>query len=307
MVRRRVTVASLRETRLMFKIPVPSGGELTIGGPQKIMIAGPCSIEGREQILQIAREVKAQGAQMLRGGAYKPRTSPHSFQGLGPQGLFYLKEAADETGLVTVTEVMEPDELDLIAKYADVLQVGARNMFNYPLLKRIGRTDKPVLLKRSFMATVEEFLLASEYLLKEGNHRVMLCERGIRTFDTVTRNTLDLASIPILKKMSPLPVIVDPSHGTGRSDIVIPMAIAGLVAGADGVMVEVHPNPKKALSDGLQTLDFPHFRDLMDQFQAICRYIETQAQRPARVASEDTRPSSGSQPSAPSSRKEAAS
>jgi len=291
----------------MFKIPIPTGGELTIGGPQKIMIAGPCSIEGREQILQIAREVKAQGAQMLRGGAYKPRTSPHSFQGLGPQGLFYLKEAAEETGLVTVTEVMEPDELDLISKYADVLQVGARNMFNYPLLKRIGRTDKPVLLKRSFMATVEEFLLASEYLLKEGNHRVMLCERGIRTFDTITRNTLDLASIPILKKMSPLPVIVDPSHGTGRSDIVIPMAIAGLVAGADGVMVEVHPNPKKALSDGLQTLDFPHFRDLMDQFQAICRYIETQAQRSARAASEDSRPSSGSQPSPPSSRKEAAS
>ncbi len=252
-------------------------GDLTIGGPQKIMIAGPCSIEGREQILQIAREVKAQGAQMLRGGAYKPRTSPHSFQGLGPQGLFYLKEAADETGLVTVTEVMEPDELDLIAKYADVLQVGARNMFNYPLLKRIGRTDKPVLLKRSFMATVEEFLLASEYILKEGNQRVILCERGIRTFDNITRNTLDLASVPILKKMSSLPVIVDPSHGTGRSDIVIPMAIAGLVAGADGVMVEVHPNPKKALSDGLQTLDFQHFRRLMDDFRAISQYLAQRA------------------------------
>jgi 3-deoxy-7-phosphoheptulonate synthase len=251
-------------------------GDLVIGGREKIMIAGPCSIEGRDQLLQIAREVKAQGARMLRGGAYKPRTSPHSFQGLGPQGLLYLKEAAEETGLITVTEVMEPEELDLISKYADVLQVGARNMYNYPLLKRIGKTDKPVLLKRSFMATVEEFLLASEYILKEGNHRVILCERGIRTFDTMTRNTLDLASIPILKKMSGLPVVVDPSHGTGRSDIIIPMALAGLIAGADAVMVEVHPNPKKALSDGLQTLDFSHFRELMREFHSLCDYIHTQ-------------------------------
>ncbi|MCX6639805.1 MAG: 3-deoxy-7-phosphoheptulonate synthase [bacterium] len=250
-------------------------GDLVIGGRQKIMIAGPCAIEGRDQLLQIAREVKAQGAQILRGGAYKPRTSPHSFQGLGPQGLFHLKEASDETGLLTVTEVMEPEELDLICKYADILQVGARNMYNYPLLKRIGRTDKPVLLKRSFMATVEEFLLASEYIIKEGNHRVMLCERGIRTFDHITRNTLDLACVPILKKMSDLPVIVDPSHGTGRSDIILPMTMAALAAGADGIMVEVHPNPKKALSDGLQTLDFPHFRELMDDFRSLCAYLDT--------------------------------
>jgi 3-deoxy-7-phosphoheptulonate synthase len=248
-------------------------GDLTIGGRQKIVMAGPCAIEGREQLLQIAREVKARGAHILRGGAYKPRTSPHSFQGLGPQGLFYLKEAGEETGLLTITEVMEPEELDLICKYADILQVGARNMFNYPLLKRIGRTDKPVMLKRSFMATVEEFLLASEYILKEGNQRVMLCERGIRTFDHITRNTLDLASIPIIKKMSGLPIIVDPSHGTGRSDIIIPMAMAGLVAGADGVMVEVHPNPKKALSDGLQTLDFPHFKEMMDELGDLYRYL----------------------------------
>ncbi len=255
-------------------------GDLVIGGRQKVMIAGPCSIEGRDQLLQIAREVKAQGACMLRGGAYKPRTSPHSFQGLGPQGLFHLKEAAEETGLVTVTEVMEPEELDIICKYADVLQVGARNMYNYPLLKRIGKTDKPVLLKRSFMATIEEFLLASEYILKEGNRRVMLCERGIRTFDSMTRNTLDLASVPILKKMSGLPVIVDPSHGTGRSDIITPMTLAGLIAGADGIMVEVHPNPQKALSDGLQTLDFPHFRELMAEFNSLCRYIvEREEQR----------------------------
>jgi 3-deoxy-7-phosphoheptulonate synthase len=254
-------------------------GDLIIGGRKKIMIAGPCSIEGREMLLQIAREVRAQGAEMLRGGAYKPRTSPHSFQGLGPQGLIYLKEAAQETGLITVTEVMEPEELDLISKYADVLQVGARNMYNYPLLKRIGKTDKPVLLKRSFMATMEEFLLASEYILKEGNRRVILCERGIRTFDTMTRNTLDLASVPILKKMSGLPVIVDPSHGTGRSDIILPMAMAGLMAGADGIMVETHPNPKKALSDGLQTLDFPHFRELMEEFHSLCKYIETQEER----------------------------
>ncbi len=254
-------------------------GDLTIGGKQKIIIAGPCAIEGREQLLQIAREVKAQGAHILRGGAYKPRTSPHSFQGLGPQGLFYLKEAGEETGLLTITEVMEPEELDLISKYADILQVGARNMFNYPLLKRIGRTDKPVLLKRSFMATVEEFLLASEYILKEGNYRVMLCERGIRTFDHITRNTLDLASVPIIKKMSGLPVIVDPSHGTGRSDIIIPMAMAGLVAGADGLMVEVHPNPKKALSDGLQTLDFPHFGEMMEEFRNLSRFLESQEER----------------------------
>jgi 3-deoxy-7-phosphoheptulonate synthase len=269
----------------MFKI-----GELTVGGPQKIIIAGPCAIEGREQLLQIAREVKAQGAQMLRGGAYKPRTSPHSFQGLGPQGLFYLKEAAEETQLLTVTEVMEPEELDLIMKYADVLQVGARNMFNYPLLKRIGRTDKPVLLKRSFMATVEEFLLASEYILKEGNKRVMLCERGIRTFDHITRNTLDLASVPILKKMSGLPVIVDPSHGTGRSDIVIPMALAGLMAGADGIMVEVHPNPKKALSDGLQTLDFPHFREMMEEVNDVIKFISVQEEKRSNRTMRETRP-----------------
>lgn len=254
-------------------------GDLVVGGHKKIMIAGPCSIEGREMLLQIAREVKAQGASMLRGGAYKPRTSPHSFQGLGPQGLIYLKEAAEETGLITVTEVMEPEELDLISKYADVLQVGARNMYNYPLLKRIGKTEKPVLLKRSFMATVEEFLLASEYILKEGNRQVILCERGIRTFDTMTRNTLDLASVPILKKMSGLPVVVDPSHGTGRSDIVIPMALAALIAGADGIMVETHPNPKKALSDGLQTLDFPRFRELMEEFHSLCKYIESQEER----------------------------
>ncbi len=245
------------------------------------MIAGPCSIEGRDQLLEIAREVKAQGAQMLRGGAYKPRTSPHSFQGLGPQGLFHLKEAAEETGLITVTEVMEPEELDLISKYADVLQVGARNMFNYPLLKRIGKMDKPVLLKRSFMATIEEFLLASEYILKEGNRRVMLCERGIRTFDTMTRNTLDLASVPILKKMSGLPVIVDPSHATGRSDIILPMTLAGLIAGADGVMIEVHPNPKKALSDGLQSLDLPHFRELIDEYNSLCKYLDNREEHRA--------------------------
>jgi 3-deoxy-7-phosphoheptulonate synthase len=257
-------------------------GKLEIGGRKKIMIAGPCSIESRDQLLQIAREVKTQGAQMLRGGAYKPRTSPHSFQGLGPQGLFHLKEASEETGLLTVTEVMEQEELDLICKYTDVLQVGARNMYNYPLLKRIGHTDKPVLLKRSFMATIEEFVSAAEYILKEGNKRVMLCERGIRTFDTVTRNTLDLASVPILKKMSGLPVIVDPSHGTGRSDIIIPMMLAGLIAGADGVMIETHPNPKKALSDGLQTLDFPHFREAMTEFKSLCEYIEKQEERRAK-------------------------
>ncbi|MBU0520228.1 3-deoxy-7-phosphoheptulonate synthase [bacterium] len=251
-------------------------GDLVIGGREKVMIAGPCSIEGRDQLLQIAREVKAQGAQMLRGGAYKPRTSPHSFQGLGPQGLVYLKEAADETGLVTVTEVMELEELDLIMKYTDVLQVGARNMYNYPLLKRIGKTNKPVLMKRSFMATIEEFLLASEYILKEGNTNVMLCERGIRSFDTMTRNILDLSCVPILKKMSGLPVVVDPSHGTGRSDIIIPMTLAALMAGADAVMVEVHPNPKKALSDGLQTLEFSHFRELMGQFDSLCDYIKAQ-------------------------------
>lgn len=254
-------------------------GDLTIGGRQKVIMAGPCAIESREQLLSIAREVKAQGAHILRGGAYKPRTSPHSFQGLGPQGLFYLKEAGEETGLLTITEVMEPEELDLICKYTDILQVGARNMFNYPLLKRIGRTDKPVLLKRSFMATVEEFLLASEYILKEGNQRVMLCERGIRTFDHITRNTLDLASVPIIKKMSNLPVIVDPSHGTGRSDIVIPMALSGLVAGADGIMVEVHPNPKKALSDGLQTLDFPHFKEMMDEVNELNHYLEAREEK----------------------------
>ncbi|OGI10887.1 MAG: 3-deoxy-7-phosphoheptulonate synthase [Candidatus Margulisbacteria bacterium GWF2_35_9] len=233
------------------------------------IIAGPCSVESRESIIQIAEFVKKAGANMLRGGAFKPRTSPYSFQGLGENGLKFLAEARDITGLPVVTEVMDPRDVALVASYADVLQIGARNMQNFNLLKEVGKTKKPILLKRGPSATIEELLMSAEYIFSEGNKQVILCERGIRTFETYTRNTLDISAVPVIKKLSHLPVIIDPSHGTGIWDLVAPMSKAALAAGADGISIEVHPEPKKALSDGAQSLKFDTFEALMKDIEII--------------------------------------
>ncbi|MBN2211562.1 MAG: 3-deoxy-7-phosphoheptulonate synthase [Sedimentisphaerales bacterium] len=236
-----------------------------IGPNTFTVIAGPCSVESREQVLVTARAVKAAGAQLLRGGAFKPRTSPYSFQGLEEEGLKILAEARDETGLGIVTEVKDTDKLDMVAQYADVLQVGARNMQNFSLLQAVGRLNKPVLLKKGMSATVEELLQAAEYIVSNGNFNVILCERGIRTFETVTRNTQDLSAVAAVKRLSHLPVIVDPSHGTGHHWGVAPLARAAAAVGADGVMIEVHPDPRHALCDGQQALTCPEFKTLFDQ------------------------------------------
>src|SRR5437763_4056428 len=235
-----------------------------IGGPEVVVIAGPCSVESREQLLQTAHAVKRAGASMLRGGAYKPRTSPYDFQGLGIEALKILSEAKKETGLPIVTEVMSTEDLDVISEHADMLQVGARNMQNFALLRRLATSSKPVLLKLGPSATVKEWLLAAEYLLAGGNPNVVLCERGIKTFETETRNTLDLASLALARELSHLPVIADPSHGTGRRSLIAPMSRAAAALGADGLIVEVHPCPERALSDGAQSLDFAGFRDVMN-------------------------------------------
>lgn len=241
-------------------------GELKVGeGYPPVIMAGPCSVESEDQIFSTAEQVKKAGAHILRGGAFKPRTGPHNFQGLGEGGLKILSEAGKANNLPVVTEVMRIGQLDLVCKYADILQIGARNMQNFDLLKEVGKTDRPVLLKRGMCATIDEFLAAAEYILVAGNSRVILCERGIRTFETATRNTMDLAVVPLIKEKSHLPIIVDPSHATGKSSLVPIMAEAGIVVGAHGVMVEVHPQPECALSDGLQSLDFPAFDQLMKQ------------------------------------------
>jgi len=237
---------------------------LSVGGPRLSVMAGPCSVESEAQILETARVVKAAGATILRGGAYKPRTSPYSFQGMEVDGLKLLAKAREETGLPVVTEVMDPHDVEVVAEHSDILQVGARNVQNFALLRRLGKIRKPILLKRGMMTTLQEFLMAAEYILSEGNPRVILCERGIRTFETATRNTLDLNAIPVLKEWTHLPVIVDPSHGTGYWQYVTPMAYAGVAAGADGVMIEVHPDPAHALSDGGQSLKPKRFRALME-------------------------------------------
>jgi len=242
---------------------------LKVGGRRLGVIAGPCSVESRDQILELAHFVKEAGASGLRGGAFKPRTSPYSFQGLKEKGLQMLAEARQQTGLAVVTEVMAPEHVPLVARYADVLQVGARNMQNYPLLEAVGESELPVLLKRGPSATMDEFLLAAEYILKTGNTEVMLCERGIRTFEDHTRFTLPLATVPYLHQTTHLPVVVDPSHGTGKASLVAPMAVAAVAAGADGIIVEVHPDPEKALSDGFQALTPAAFRHMM----ADCRKV----------------------------------
>jgi len=238
-------------------------GEVQIGGPEIMVIAGPCSVEGRDMLLATAKAVRASGARALRGGAYKPRTSPYSFRGLGEEGLKILSDVRAETGLPIVTEVMDTRQVNLVASYADMLQIGARNMQNYNLLTEVGRLRRPVLLKRGMSATVEDLLLAAEYVLSQGNPNVVLCERGIRTFETATRNTFDLAAIPVLKQETHLPVLADPSHAGGRRDLVGPLAYAAIAAGADGLIVEVHPEPEAATSDGDQSLDFDEFADVM--------------------------------------------
>lgn len=244
-----------------------NGMELEPG--QVVLIAGPCSVESREQIIESAHAVREAGAHALRGGAFKPRTSPYSFQGMGEEGLEYLAEARAQTGLPIVTEVMSPSQVDLVASHADVMQIGARNMQNYALLHAVGESGHPVLLKRGMSATIEDLLMAAEYILSHGNRRVMLCERGIRTFETATRNTTDINAIPVLKMSTHLPVILDPSHGTGHWEFVNSIARAGIAAGADGLMVEVHPNPDEALSDGGQSLKPERFAELVIQVKAI--------------------------------------
>ncbi|MBI2082394.1 MAG: 3-deoxy-7-phosphoheptulonate synthase [Deltaproteobacteria bacterium] len=249
------------------------GDSVKIGGTELCIMAGPCSVESENQILETAKAVKQAGAHMLRGGAFKPRTSPYDFQGLEEEGLKLLAKAREATGLPIITEVMGPEDVDLVAQYADVLQVGARNVQNFPLLKELGQCQKPVFLKRGMSATIKEWLLSAEYILTGGNPNVMLCERGIRTFETATRNTLDINAIPVVKSQTHLPIILDPSHGTGNWSYVIPMALAGIAAGADGVMVEVHPRPEEALSDGGQSLTFKRFKELMTRLAPIAKAV----------------------------------
>ncbi len=241
---------------------VVRAGNVDIGGDAVAVMAGPCSVENRDQILTIAEIVARSGAKVIRGGAFKPRSSPYSFQGLGEEGLKLIREAADRNGLLVVTEVMEVNQVPLVAAYTDILQIGARNMQNYNLLREVGKQPKPVLLKRGISATIEELLLSAEYILSEGNYNVILCERGIRTFESYTRNTMDISAIPVVKKLSHLPIIADPSHGTGRRDKVLPMARAAVAAGADGLLIEVHNDPDRALSDGAQSLRPEQFAEL---------------------------------------------
>jgi 3-deoxy-7-phosphoheptulonate synthase len=262
-----------RRTENGSKKTIVHVGDVGIGGPQLVVIAGPCAIEGFEQLLSTAEEVKRQGARILRGGAYKPRTSPYAFRGKGEDGLEILSEVKKKTGLPVVTEVMDARDLDKILDVADMLQIGSRNMQNFTLLSEVGKTRVPVLLKRGLAATMEEWLMAAEYILAEGNENVVLCERGIRTFETYTRNTVDITAIPAMKELSHLPILLDPSHGTGKWSLVNPVALAGVAAGADGIMIEVHPQPEEAMSDGAQSLTFKHFEDLMHTIKPVAEAV----------------------------------
>ncbi len=248
-------------------------GNAEIGAKKIAVMAGPCAVENRTLMISIAEEVKKAGANFVRGGAFKPRTSPYTFQGLGEEGLKYLAEARERTGLPVVTEVMDPRDMDVIVKYVDMVQIGARNMQNFRLLKEVGAYHKPVLLKRGLSATIKEWLMSAEYIMAEGNHGVILCERGIRTYETATRNTLDLSAVPVLKQLTHLPVVVDPSHAVGKWDLVAPMAKAAVAAGADGLIIEVHPNPEEALSDGEQSLKPNVFRQLMEDLRPIAKAV----------------------------------
>jgi len=258
-------------------------GGLTVGGEEVVVMAGPCSVESETQILQAARAVREAGATVLRAGAYKPRSSPYSFQGMGRAGLKLLARAREETGLLIVTEAMDAEEMDFVAEVADIIQLGARNMQNYSLLKRAGRSGKPILLKRGLSATIQELLLSAEYILAEGNPHVILCERGVRGFDPATRNILDLSAIAVVHGLSHLPIIADPSHGTGHRDMVTPMARAAVAAGADGLLVEVHPNPDRALSDGAQSLYPSQFDLMMKETRLIAEAIGRRVAEPAEV------------------------
>jgi len=250
------------------------GRGVSIGGREVIVAAGPCAVESAEQIADIAAKVAQAGAKLLRGGAFKPRSSPYSFQGLGEKGLELMRDAADKNNLLVVSEVMDPSQIEIMLPYVDVFQVGARNMQNYHLLRGLGEVDKPVLLKRGMSATLEELLLSAEYIMAGGNYKVILCERGIRTFETALRNTLDIAAIPVLKGLSHLPVFADPSHGTGKRDKVVPMARAAVAAGADGLLIEVHPDPERALSDGVQSLYPDQFAQMMKEIRLIAPAVD---------------------------------
>jgi 3-deoxy-7-phosphoheptulonate synthase len=250
-----------------------AGGSVPIGGDAVVMMAGPCTVESEKQLMTTAAAVRKEGAVILRGGAFKPSTSPYGFRGLGEEGLKLLAKARSEFGMAVITEVMTPSDVAMVCEYADILQIGTRNMQNYMLLDEVGRTQKPVVLKRGMSATFEEWLLAAEYVLSQGNHNVILCERGIRTFEKMTRNTMDISAIPLIKQISHLPIISDPSQGTGRRDLVTPMTLASVAAGTDALLVEVHPNPDEALKDGAQSLTLEQFQQLMPQLQAIAGAI----------------------------------
>jgi len=272
------TVPILRPFKLASREFHPQDSVVTVNGvavgaQRLVVMAGPCAVESREQLLETAHAVKAAGAQVLRGGAFKPRTSPYSFQGLGEKGLRLLAEARQETGLLVATEVMEPQLVALVSAFADILQIGARNMQNYALLHAVGEAQRPVLLKRGLMSTIEEMLMAAEYILSHGNQRVILCERGIRTFETYTRNTFDVSAVPLLKQLSHLPVIADPSHGTGRWELVEPVSRAAVAAGADGLLIEVHPHPEQAVSDGAQSLKPARFAALMASLRPVAQAV----------------------------------
>jgi len=256
-------------------------GDVVIGQGGVVVMAGPCAVESEEQLMATARAVRAAGGHILRGGAYKPRTSPSGFRGLGEDGLRILAQTRAETGLPVISEVMDTRDVELVARYADILQIGSRNMGNYALLEEVGRTNKPVMLKRGMYARIDEWLGAAEYIMNQGNHQVMLCERGIRTFETETRNTMDINAIPVLKHLSHLPVIGDPSHATGKRYLVEPVALASLAAGADGLLVEVHPSPDHALSDGAQSITFDSFRQLMERVRIIAQAVGRSVVSPA--------------------------
>ena len=251
---------------------IPVNG-INVGGEKVVVMAGPCSVESREQILETAHAVKEAGGSVLRGGAFKPRSSPYSFQGLGEEGLKFLAEAREQTGLPIITEVMSSEDIELVGEYTDIFQIGARNNQNYPLLKAVGKTTKPVFLKRGISGTIQELLMGAEYILSNGNMQVMVCERGIRTYETATRNTFDINAIPVLKQLTHLPVVADPAHGTGQWEYVAPIAKAAVAAGADALMIEVHPDPSKAWSDGAQSLTFEHFGALMQELESIANAV----------------------------------
>lgn len=248
-------------------------GDTVIGGDEVVIMAGPCAVESKEQLFITAGALKELGVKILRGGAFKPRTSPYAFSGLGEDGLKMLQDVSNTTGMAIITEVMNPNEVPMVAEYADILQVGSRNMQNFPLLQAVGNTNKPVLLKRGLAATITEWLFAAEYILAEGNQQVILCERGIRTFETYTRNTVDLSAVPIVKNLTNLPIIVDPSHATGINELVNPVSKGAVAMGADGLLIEVHPNPREALCDGEQSLTPEQFADLLVELEPICKAV----------------------------------